>query len=128
MCLSCSCQLGRRCRAQQYVSRGCLIIVPDPLVSQWYDEIRKHFRKDTFTVFVYESKEKRRNVFHQVDPIILASHDIVIATHAALTQAAFYTLNKFPMGTLRVAEHDVEMDTKYFPGLLSLAIFLSIFT
>ena len=51
LCLSCSCQLGRRCREQQVDGSGCsLLVLPDTLVLQWQAEVAKHFRAGSFKV------------------------------------------------------------------------------
>ena len=98
-CLACCCN-DIRSSGSLLKTRCVLIVVPDPIVQQWTQEISKHFIESALTVTVYEGCDKkllRSNSFRSLYPHELGKADVIIISLRTL-QAEYHLANMFPEG------------------------------
>ena len=123
VCVGCA-NLNLRKLSPLIAVNTVLVIVPDPLLSQWIAEVWKHFHRGEgeehpLKVAVYDGCEiktlrKNKKSFKDIQPESLAQVDVLLITLRTL-QKEFYLSNLFPSGEeqqLANADRD-EQGTEY---------------
>ena len=120
-CMPCACKRGYRSKIK---SNAALIVIPDTLIAQWTQEIRKHTNSSTLNVFIYEGLQGKRGggscrVRYDplLNPLLLAEYDVIIIGFKALVgeyHLATQQENIMNNVTIRTRASR-SVDSQYFP-------------
>lgn len=120
-CMSCACKRGYRSKIP---SNAALIVIPDTLVAQWTQEIRKHTNSSSLNVFIYEGLQGKRSggigrarYEPLLNPLLLAEYDVIIIGFKALVgEYHLATQQEKVMNNVTIRTRaSRSVDSQYFP-------------